>query len=326
MESVAQVVAVGAALALAGQWLRTPREAPFGFIGWAGLGLLAGCASIMVVSASEPAVVGALAWTGIVLAVDAAVLAARGKSLMRSRPEAFLWLVILSVFLWLPFEWYNVRLAGWYRSGFPPNLSRYLLLGWSFACIWPALFETADLLIALWFDRSHSNKLHRRPSPAVARCISAAGATLLLAPLAVPRLDLGEYMLPLASVGFLLLLEPWNCLGGRPSLWLDARSRSYSRLITLAGAGLLCGLWLDALNHFSHAKWHSLWSLASAGTPLGLPWAAYVVLPLFSWQAFSMYQFAVAIVGLPPCELGTPGGSRMEMPATVRPRASQQRL
>ena len=280
----------------------------------------------MALRLSEPAVVGTLAWTGYVLAVDAAIFAVRGKSLIRSRPDAFLWLVILSVFLWLPFEWYNVRLAGWYRSGLPLNLSRYLLLGWSFACIWPALIETADLLVELWFKRSHSDKLHWRPNPALACGICASGATLLLVPLVVPRLDLGEYMLPLASIGFLLLLEPWNCLDGRTSLWLDARSCDYSRLKSLTGAGLLCGLWLDALNHVSHAKWHSLWSFASAGAPFELPWAAYAVLPLFSWQAFAMYEFAVAILGLPPCELGTPCGNRMAVPAAARARAAQPRL
>lgn len=281
-----------------------PRAAAFGLVGRAGFGVFCGCVVILALPLSEHAAVGALAWTGYVLAVDAAVFAARGRSLLRSHPDAFLWLAVLSVFLWLPFEWYNERLAGWYRSGLPPDLSRYVLLGWSFACIWPVLFETADLLLALWFKRGGGDSAARRPGLSLSCSVAAAGAVLLLAPLAVPRLDLGEHLLPLVSAGFLLLLEPWNAAGGRASLWLDARSGEYSRLLALAGAGLLCGLWLDALNHFSRAKWHSLWNLTSTETFFELPWLAYAALPLLGWQGFAMYEFAAGVLHLPRCELG----------------------
>ena len=305
-------MAAGAAGALVGGWLRVPRVAAFGLVGRAGLGTFCGCVAILALPLSEHAAVGALAWTGYVLAVDAAVFAARGRSLLRSRPDAFLWLAVLSVFLWLPFEWYNGRLAGWYRSGLPPDLSRYVLLGWSFACIWPALFETADLLLALWFNKGRDDIVARRPGLSSSGGVSAAGAVLLLAPLAVPRLDLGEHLLPLVSAGFLLLLDPWNAAGGRASLWVDARSREYSRLLALAGAAVFCGLWLDALNHFSHARWHSLWTLTSTATLFELPWLAYVALPLLGWQAFAMYEFAVGALHLPRCGLGAPGADAIQ--------------
>ncbi len=305
MASIGLAVAVGAALALAGQWLRAPRVCAYGRVGWAGLGVFGGCAAILASPLSEHAAVGTLAWTGYVLAVDAAVFALRGRSLLRSRPDALLWLAVLSVFLWLPFEWYNLRLAGWYRSGLPPNLLRYLLLGWSFACVWPALLETADLLLALFFNNSRRHDPTRPPGLSLACGIAATGAMLLLAPLAVPRLDLGEYLLPLASAGFLLLLEPWNAMVGRTGLWLQARSGNYSLPAALAGAGLFCGLWLDALNYLSRSKWHSLWTFTSAGTLFELPWAAYAVLPLFGWQAFAMYRFAAGLLNLPRSELGS---------------------
>ena len=289
-----------------------PRVTAFGLVGKVGLGVFCGCAAVLALPLSEHAAVGTLAWTGYVLAVDAAVFAARGRSLLRSRPDAFLWLAVLSVFLWLPFEWYNERLAGWYRSGLPPDLSRYVLLGWSFACVWPALFETADLLLSLWFKRRRDDIAARRPGLSLSCSVTATGAILLLAPLALPRLDLGERLLPLASAGFLLLLEPCNAAGGRASLWIDARSREYSRLLALAGTGVLCGLWLDALNHFSNAKWHSLWEITSAGTLFELPWLAYAVLPLLGWQSFAMYEFAAGLLRLPRCELGAPGDNAIQ--------------
>ena len=312
MAFVGLAVAVGAVGALAGRWLSSPRVAAFGLAGKTGLGVVCGCAAVLALPLNQYAAVSTLAWTGYVVAIDAAVFAARGRSLLRSRPEAFLWLAVLSVFLWLPFEWYNERLAGWYRSGLPSDLSRYALLGWSFACIWPALFETADLLLAVWSRKALGDLAAWRPARSLSCSVAAVGAILLLVPLAVPRLDFGEHLLPLVSAGFLLVVEPWNAAEGRVSLWVDVRSREYSRLLALAGAGLLCGLWLDVLNHFSHAKWHSLWSLTSPGTLFDLPWLAYAVLPLFGWQAFAMYESATGLLHLPRCEIAAPSDGAIQ--------------
>lgn len=311
---------------LIGRWLRMPRVAAFGRVGKAGLGVFCGCAAVLALQWSQHAAVGTLAWTGFVLAVDAAVFAIRGRSLLQSRPDAFLWLAVLSLFLWLPFEWYNERLAGWYRSGLPPDLSRYALLGWSFACVWPALFETADLLLALWPRRRRDDIAALRPGRPLSRSFTAVGAILLLAPLALPRLDIGEHLLPLVSAGFLLLVEPWNAAAGRASLWADVRSREHSRLLALAGSGVLCGLWLDALNHFSHAKWHSLWSLTSTGALFELPWLAYALLPLFGWQAFAMYEFAAGPLHIPRCDLGAPGDNAIRGPIADQPQPPPRRL
>ncbi|MCY4188168.1 MAG: hypothetical protein OXD30_06760 [Bryobacterales bacterium] len=322
MSSIGLAVAIGSVAALAARWLRMPRVATFGPAGWAGLALFGGCAALLGLPLAAHPALGALAWSGYILAVDEAVFAVRGRSLLRSRPESFLWLATLSVFLWLPFEWYNLRLAGWYRSGLPAHPLRYLLLGWSFACIWPALLETASLFHALAFDNVRRHALGRPPSAPLACASAASGATLLLAPLAVPRLDLGEHLLPLASVGFLLLLEPWNAAVGRTGLWLEVRARNCSLLAALAGAGLFCGIWLDALNHLSRSKWHSLWPFIAAGTPFELPWTAYAVLPLFAWQAFAMYQFAAGVLDLPRCGAGTLcGDAADERAARRRPAA-----
>jgi hypothetical protein len=109
---------------------------------------------------------------------------------------------------------------------------------------------------------------------------------------------------------------------GHTGLWLQARSGNYSLPAALAGAGLLCGLWLDALNYLSHSKWHSLWTFTSAGAPFELPWAVYAVLPLFSWQAFAMYQFATGLLNLPRSELGSPCSGATAGQVAKRARAS----
>lgn len=247
----------------------------------------------------EPPGLTALAWTGYLLAVDSAVFSVRGQSLLRSHPERLAWLAVLSVFLWMPFEWYNLRLAGWYRSGLPLGPVRYLLLGWSFACVWPALFLTADLLLAVIRPRL---ALGRRPDPGPARNawpLVGTGAACLVIPVLVPRLDLGEHMLGLAGVGFLLLLDPWNAARGQPALWKDWAEGGRARPVALAASGLLCGLFADGLNWLAGPGWHCIWGLGPPWRAFELPIAAYAVFPFFGAQAFAMHVFAADLLGLP---------------------------
>ena len=75
------------------------------------------CTVLLASSAGQPVFWKPLAASGYVLAVDAAVYAIRGRSMLRNQSDAFAWLAILSIFLWLPFEWYNLRLGSWYRAG-----------------------------------------------------------------------------------------------------------------------------------------------------------------------------------------------------------------
>ena len=255
-----------------------------------------------------------LAWTGYVLAVDGAVYSICSHSLLRSRLEAFVWLAALSIFLWLPFERFNVRLAGWYHAGLPVGPFRYLLLGWSFACIWPALFETADLILAV----AAGDAIRRKPTrsaqhPARIWPTALVGAGCLLVPLLVPRLDLGEYLLALTAVGFLLLLDPLNLRLGRSSLlgnWITGRR---SRIAALMLAGVYCGLQEDLLNFGSDAKWYSISRFGGDLRVFDLPVAAHLLLPLFGLQAFAMYVFAACSLGLPlvqfpsPCSESTAG-------------------
>ena len=291
--------------ALVAAIVRAPRRHPFGPTGWVGLSASCICGAVVVAPVAEPVFVGAIAWMGLILAVDSSVHVIRGRSLIRSSPAAFAWLAVLSILLWLPFEWYNLRLGGWYRSGLPAGPIRYLLLGWFSACIWPALFEMADLFAALAAPSARREARAMSVRPGRAATVVALGAACLSVPVLVPRLDLGEHMLPLAGIGFLLLLDPLNAVAGRPSLWSDWRSGNRVRIAATALSGGFCGLLADCLNHGASAKWHSIYR---AGPDLGvleLPLVGYLTLPLFALQALAMHTFAAGVLGLPRAEVAT---------------------
>ena len=289
---------------IAAAWVRSPHPCRFGAAGGSGLVLFAGSSALIVAVEPEPPLAGALAWSGYVLAVDAAVYTIRGRSIIRNRPEAFLWLAVLSIFLWLPFEWWNLRLAAWYRAGYPPGVARLILLGWSCACIWPALMETADLILAVRSRPTARCPARSAPGSLERALVSLAGAGCLIAPHIVPRLDLGEHLAALAAVGLLLLLDPLNLAAGRPSAWADWVAGRRDRILALALSGAVCGALADGLNHWSAAKWHVISTVGSGWKPFEMPLLAYPLLPVFGLQAFAMYVFASGVLRLPAVRLG----------------------
>ena len=110
------------------RYLRTEKGARFPAYGWIGLGVIVVAEALLF---AEVRLVGfyftPLVWTGYILAADAAVFSVRGRSLIRGEPFAFLWMAVLSVFLWLIFEGYNRELLNWTYVGLPRGLvARYL--------------------------------------------------------------------------------------------------------------------------------------------------------------------------------------------------------
>jgi len=87
-----------------------------------------------------------IAWTGFIILADSLVYRARGDSWIRSAPREFAALALVSIPLWLVFEWFNLYLRNWHYVGLPENLIvRNLGYAWAFATIWPAIFEGAEL-------------------------------------------------------------------------------------------------------------------------------------------------------------------------------------
>jgi hypothetical protein len=88
-----------------------------------------------------------ITWTGFIVFADSVVWQARRQSWIRSSPVEFTFLSLASIPLWLVFEFYNLYIENWYYTGLPTNFYlRQFGYAWSFATIWPAIFEAADLI------------------------------------------------------------------------------------------------------------------------------------------------------------------------------------
>jgi hypothetical protein len=241
-----------------------------------------------------------ICWTGFILFADAIVWRARGNSWLRSAPREFLFLAFVSIPLWLVFEFYNLFIDNWHYVGLPENpILRYFGYAWSFATIWPAIFEGAEL-IGVWrgsprgmeFGKPYvfwsiEPKRRRR----VSAILIASGAAMLLWPVIRPS----PYLAAPVWLGFIFLLDPINWQLGEESLLGDFHRAEYSRLKNLMLSGFLCGVLWEFWNYWAGAKWFYTVPIMENLKIFEMPVPGYLGFPAFALECFTMYVFVRAI-------------------------------
>ncbi len=228
-----------------------------------------------------------VAWTGYILFVDAWVLKRRGQSWLRDARAEFAFLALVSVPLWLVFEWYNKYfIHNWHYVNLPESLPlRYFGYAWSFATIWPAIFETSDLVASF---RGSPKEEGQRPEATVADGRAAfgfrplslvlVGLALLLWPIVTPS----AYLAAPVWLGFIFLLDPINRhFGGEGLTW--------NRAINLAAAGLICGIAWEFWNYWAHTKWIYDVPILPQLKLFEMPLPGYGGFPAFALECFTMY-------------------------------------
>jgi hypothetical protein len=254
-----------------------------------------------------------IAWTGFIIFADAIVWRARGSSWIRSSPREFGALALASIPLWVVFEGFNLRLRNWHYVGLPEDpVLRYFGYAWSFATIWPAIFEAADVMAVARASR-RAAPLKRGPAyetrhdgreaggSNVGHRVSGAewtsiiaGALMLASPFFVSSAA-ARYLAAPVWLGFIFLLDPINARLGAESLWDDLPARRIDRLVNLSLSGLLCGLLWEFWNYWSRAKWHYTVPIMEHLKIFEMPVPGYFGFPAFAVECFTMYVFVRAV-------------------------------
>jgi len=248
-----------------------------------------------------------IAWTGFILFADGLVWRARGNSWLQSSRREFTLLVLASIPLWLVFEGYNLIIKNWHYVGLPENWwLRQFGYAWSFATIWPAVFEGAELIAILRSGgragsdardrgRTHATALAHPTYPTHQTYPTiAAGALMLACPFFVP-LDIARYLAAPVWLGFIFLLDPLNAHLGGSSLFAELRQGRADRFINLALSGLLCGVLWEFWNYWSRAKWHYTVPIMEHVKIFEMPLPGYLGFPAFALECFTMYVFIRAL-------------------------------
>ena len=231
-----------------------------------------------------------IAWTGYILFVDGLLWQRRGHSPLSDAPAEALFTAAVSIPLWIIFEQYNkYTLHNWHYEGLPEVLLvRYVGYAWAFATIWPAIFETAELVGSLRDRRAPAFRLHpppRIPLGAIGWASIVAGALMLLVPIVHPS----QWLAAPVWLGFIFLLDPINAAAGDESIRGDlARSRP-DRLINLLAGGLLCGVLWEFWNYWAHTKWIYHVPVPPHVKVFEMPLAGYAGFPPFALECFAMY-------------------------------------
>ncbi|MBZ5543014.1 MAG: hypothetical protein LAO07_04960 [Acidobacteriia bacterium] len=235
-----------------------------------------------------------MAWTGYLLLIDGAVWSLRGESRLGSAPREFLALAFWSVPLWLIFEAYNLRLANWTYVGLPANpLLEALGYVWSFATIWPAIFETADLVEALsWFRPRGERRLVLGRATQVS--LIALGTLFVALPVLVP-VAIGQYLFGAVWVGFVLLLDPINYFARERSLLGELEQGRTSTLYSFLASGFVCGVFWEFWNYWAAAKWVYVFPIMQSGKVFEMPLAGFLGFMPFALECFVMYEFLRAL-------------------------------
>lgn len=231
-----------------------------------------------------------IAWTGFILAADAFVWKRRGNSWIRNNPAELFFAACVSVPLWALFEFYNkYSIHNWYYIGLPDLLLlRYAGYVWSFATIVPAIFEAADLVSTVRYQRSPHDR--RDPTPRLhlgtaAWLAVAAGAIMVIVPLVVHS----AYLAAPVWLGFILLVDPLNARAGSESITGDWARGDTRRTVNLAIAGLLCGLLWEFWNYWGGTKWIYNVPILPNIRIFEMPILGFGGFPPFAVECFALY-------------------------------------
>lgn len=231
-----------------------------------------------------------IAWTGYILFVDGLVWQRRGSSLLRDDRAEFCFIAILSVPLWVIFELYNkCCLQNWYYVGLPESLPvRWFGYAWSFATIWPAIFETGDLVSSLRDRRAphdRTDNIRRHDPGPLGWTFVVAGFAMLAVPLVFPS----PYLAAPVWLGFYFLLDPLNARAADESILGDLREGRRGRLVNLLLAGLICGVVWEFWNYWAGTKWIYAVPILPNLRLFEMPVLGYGGFPAFALECFAMY-------------------------------------
>lgn len=231
-------------------------------------------------------------WTGYILLLDALIYRRKKHSLIQTRTGEFIIMLVLSIILWLVFELYNVLLKNWYYDMKHISLwAQYFGFAWSFATIFPAIFETGELLDLYIPKKKIQPSFHKVTNRFVFWSVFT-GLVCLVYPIMAPS----PYLFAYVWLGFIFLLDPVNYTFDRPSLLKEWQRGSFRKFWILMLSGYVCGILWEFWNYWAGAKWIYTVPIGPNIHIFEMPIAGFLGFGPFALECFVMYA---ATMGLP---------------------------
>ena len=228
-------------------------------------------------------------WTGLILFLDAVNFRLAGNSLIISRRREFWWMLVWSIALWYFFEFYNLFIHNWHYVGLPETKwIRYFGYFWSFATIWPGVYEIYELVKNLKIFSS----VQIKPAKISGRILGLSfviGLLFMISPFLVNQ-KVAAYLAAPVWIGMVLLLDPLNYSWKQESLWRDWQQGSASRLLQLFLTGIVAGFLWEFWNFWATAKWIYTVPILGDIKIFEMPVIGYFGFPAFAVEVFVMWE------------------------------------
>jgi hypothetical protein len=235
-----------------------------------------------------------IVWTGYIILIDGIVWYRRGKSLLSDRINELIIMIPFSIICWLIFEAYNVHIKNWHYEGLPDQLwIRWLGYGWSFATIFPGIFETADL-IETFNIKTHFTFKSKQVKKSTHIILLILGIIFLIIPIIVSQ-SIAQYLAALIWIGFIFLLEPINYKIGACSIIRDIEKGKITKLFSLMLAGIVCGFLWEFWNFWAEARWVYDVPICQNLKIFEMVLPGYLGFIPFAVECYLMYHFCLKI-------------------------------
>ena len=226
-----------------------------------------------------------LAWWSFILIMDSLNYRRTRNSLLSGPFRDFLFTAFISVFVWLIFEIFNLRLKNWSYKGLPESLPlRWLGYFVAFATVIPAMKE-----IALFFESLLKGKklalFRLRATPLLLKIFFVSGLVFFFLFIAWPRI-----FFPFAWLCFIFLLEPVNIWLGNESLWKDVEKRDWTRFWSWVFAGLAAGFLWEFWNFWAASHWVYSLPYLDFWRVFQMPVFGYTGFLPFALEVFALYH------------------------------------
>jgi len=227
------------------------------------------------------------AWWSFILVMDSLNFRTRKTSPLSESTKTFLFSAFISVFVWLIFELFNLRLKNWHYHDLPSHLfERWLGYFIAFASVIPAMREISCFIEGLLKKKSPA-LFRLKASPLFLRICVFLGLVFIFLTISWPRL-----FFPMVWLCFIFLLEPLNYWLKNATFLADLEKKNWTRIWSWILAGLAAGFFWELWNSFAGSHWEYSLPYLNFWRVFHMPVFGYTGFMPFALEVFAFYQLS----------------------------------
>lgn len=197
----------------------------------------------------------------------------------------FLFSAFISVFVWLIFELFNLRLKNWSYHHLPPSVfERWLGFFIAFASVIPAMWEIA-FFIEGFLGKTKLALFRIKATPIFLKLCVFIGILSIFLAISWPRL-----FFPLVWLCFIFLLEPLNFWLKNKTFLADLERKEWTKLWSWILAGLVAGFFWELWNFWAMSRWEYSLPYLNFWRLFQMPVFGYTGFLPFALEIFAFHQ------------------------------------